>query len=186
MRYLLIILSCFAINYAQESSDLSKVNNSKWSKSTCIGLCTEKTSASTFEFSILKDIDSQSELYVSFGSFFIFTVNYGAGYRYYFNSKLKPSFFSSCSFNAASYPATPTVTALNFTFARSFKPPSYIISVIPTLFMAILSRGSIILPPIHFPENTKLNLGLVISYTNFFKNEHELFLLPLINLESNF
>ena len=186
MRYFLIILTCFAINYSQESSDLLEVNNSKWRKSLCLGLCTEKTSVSTFEFSILKDINSQSDIYISIGSFFIFTVNYGAGYRYYHNSKLKPSFFSSCAFNAASYPETPTVTALNFTFARSFNPPLDFINIIPALFMAILSRGTVIPPKINFPDNTKLNLGLVLSYSNFFKNEHELILLPLINLEIDF
>ncbi len=189
MRYFLMILTCFAINYAQESSDLSEVNNSKWRKSVCLGLCTEKTSASTFEFSILKDINSQSDIYVSFGSFFIFTVNYGAGYRYYFNSKLKPSFFLSSSFNAASYPfmiETPPVTALNFTFARSFNPPLDFINILPALFMTILSRGTVIPPKLNFPENTKLNLGLVLSYSNFFKYEHELILLPLINLEIDF
>ena len=186
MRYLLIILTFFVINYAQESNDLSETNKSKWRKSVCLGICTEKTSVSTFEFSISKDINSKSDFYASLGSFFIFTVNYGAGYRYYFNSKLKPSFFSSCSFNAASYPETSTVTALNFTFAKSFNPPLDFINVIPGLFMAILSRGTVILPKFNFPENTKLNLGLVLSYSNFFKKEHELILLPLINLEVDF
>ena len=186
MRYFLITLTCFAIYYSQESSDLLDLNNSKWRKSSCLGLCTEKTSVSTFEYSILKDINSQSDIYVSIGTFFIFTLNYGAGYRYYHNSKLKPSFFSSCSFNAASYPETPTVTALNFTFARSFNPPLDFINIIPALFMAIISRGTVIPPKINFPDNTKLNLGLVLSYSNFFKNEHELILLPLINLEIDF
>ena len=186
MRYFLITLTYFAIYYSQESSDLLDLNNSKWRKSSCIGLCTEKTSVSTFEFSILKDINSQSDFYASIGSFFIFTVNYGVGYRYYFNSKHKPSFFSSCSFNGLSYLQAPTLTAVNFTFARSFNPPLDFINILPALFMGIISMGRVILPKIHFPENTKLNLGLVLSYSNFFKNEHELILLPLINLEVDF
>ena len=64
MRYFLIALNILAINYSQESSDLLDVNNSKMRKSSCLGLCTEKTSVSTFEFSILKDINSQSDIYV--------------------------------------------------------------------------------------------------------------------------
>ena len=186
MKHTLIILIFLAINFTQESSDSTGSNKSKWRPSVCLGACTEKTSISTFEWSLLKDINNQADFYVSLGSFFIFSVNYGAGYRYYFNSKHKPSFFSSCSFNAASYPETPTVTALNFTFARSFNPPLDFINVIPALFMAILSRGTVILPILNFPENTKLNLGIVLSYSNFFKNEHELILLPLINLEIDF
>ncbi len=186
MKHSLIILCFLGINFALESSNFTESNKSKWRPSVCLGLCTEKTSVSTFEFSILKDINSQSDFYVSFGSFFIFTVNYGAGYRYYFNSKLKPSFFSSCSFNAASYPETPTVTALNFTLARSFNPPLDFINVIPAIFIAILSRGTLQFPVLNLPENTKLDLGLVLSYSNFFKKDHELILLPLINLEFDF
>ena len=158
MRHLLIILSCFAFNYAEESTDFSKVNNSKWGVGACLGACTEKTSVSTMEFSILRDINSQSDFHASLGSFIIFTINYGVGYRYYFNPKLKPSFFSSFSFNAATSPGAQTVTALNFTFARSL-------------------LGS---------RKPNINLGIVLSYSNFFKKKHELILLPLINLEINY
>ena len=180
MRKIFLIL---ALVYSEELSDSLELNTSSWGGSFSLGLCTEKTFISTQEFSLIRYIDNQSEFYGTFSGFIIFTGNFGVGYKHYFNSRHKPSLFSSISLSAGfagdpggSGPATGS--AINLSFGKSFKSSAFTNFLVQLLLFPYL--GPV---PISDKGNSFINLGLVLSYNNFFQSNHKLILLPIINLE---
>ena len=173
--YIFLIL---AFVYSQELNDSLAINTSKWGGGFSLGACTEKTSISTQEFTLKRYINNQSEIYGSLGSFIIFSINSGIGYKYYFNSRYEPSLFTGISLNSAVSPNSETVSAVNFAFGGSFKSTNFTNFLVGLLMYPIL--GPV---PISENENSFINLGIVLSYNNFFQSNHELRLLPMINLE---
>ena len=70
----------------------------KWNTSISYGFLSEKTPISMLEFSKLLNIDTHSELHVTFATM-IFGTGVGSGYKYYFKNKS----FSSIFINLGSF-----------------------------------------------------------------------------------
>tara|TARA_Y100001970_G_scaffold34881_1_gene43131 strand:+ start:4908 stop:5441 length:534 start_codon:yes stop_codon:yes gene_type:complete len=168
--YIFLIL---ALVYSNEISGLSKENLPQWGQNFTLGICMDRTLMSSQEFSIIRYLNNQSEVYGTFGGFIIFTANFGVGYRYYFNSRHKSSFFSGISLNKG-FGGNPggsspiQMSAINLSFGKTFKSTNFLVGILP------MSNN----------KNTFINLGLVLSYNNFFESSnYEFKLLPMINLE---
>ena len=172
------IFFTLAFFYPQELSDSLIINTSKWGGSFSLGACTEKTSISTQELTLKRYINNQSEIYGSLGSFIIFSINSGLGYKYYFNSRYEPSLFTGVSLNGAVSQGPETVSAINLAFGGSFKSTPFINFLVKILMFPILGPVSV-----SDRENSFINLGLSLSYNNFFQSSHKLDLLPVLNLE---
>jgi len=163
------------ISYSNDDNFFLKGNQQKWSGSFSFGICMEKTLMSSQEFSFIRNLDEKSEAYITFGGFFIFTGTLGMGYRYYLNSRNYSSFFSGVSINTgiAGDPGgvgPDKMSSINLSFGRAIKSKK------------IMNSLSSIIPSL-IDNYMILNIGVVLSYNDSFGSNHELKLLPLLNLE---
>ena len=163
------------ISYSNDNNFLLKGNQQKWSGSFSFGICMDKTFMSTQEFSLIRYLDEKSEAYITFGGFIMFTGTLGMGYRYYLNSRNNSSFFTGISINTgiAGNPGgggPDKMSSINLSFGRAIKSKK---------MMNSLSK----IIPLLIDDYVILNVGVVLSYNDFFDSSHELKLLPLLNLE---
>ena len=181
MKKIFLILSFI---FTQQLSDSLKINIPNWGSSLSIGVCTEKTSLSTQEFSLIRYIDNQSEFYGTFSGFIIFTGNFGVGYRHYLKSRYESSFFSGISISKGFSPNSGggkinTASGINLTFGKSFKSNSF-----TNFFVRILMFPFLGPMPAPSKDNSFINLGIVLSsYDFYYKSKKKLSLVPTINLE---
>tara|TARA_B100000131_G_scaffold320752_1_gene369677 strand:- start:1016 stop:1951 length:936 start_codon:yes stop_codon:yes gene_type:complete len=142
--------------------------SSGWGLSTSFGVSTDKASVGLGNVSISKYLNEKSEVYGAFGSL-IFTINLGAGYTHYFDSRYKSSNFLGTSINlmlAGDGNGGYSNRSAKVYFGRSFKVPR-------PLFKNKNEWGC-------------LNFGLVVDYSsNPISNDiNHLTLMPLLTLEA--
>lgn len=141
--------------------------SSNWGSSGSFGLCTEKASIGVVDFSISKFLDEKSEVYGAFGSL-IFSVNLGAGYKHYFNSRYKSSNFIGTSISymlSGNSDSSYSNSSAKVYLGRSFKVPSLFKDKNPGGFF---------------------NFGLVVDYSDdpFINANKHWTLLPMLTFES--
>tara|TARA_B100001540_G_scaffold300876_1_gene306759 strand:- start:433 stop:999 length:567 start_codon:yes stop_codon:yes gene_type:complete len=184
MKKIFLILSLI---FSEALSDSLNINTSNWGTSFSLGICAEKTSLSTHEFSLIRYIDNQSEFYGTLSGFIIFSGNFGFGYRHYFKSRYEPSFFSGISISkcfainhgSLGDDAIDTFSGVNLTFGKSFRSNSF-----TNLLMRILMFPFLGPIPVSDRGNSFINLGIVLSsYDIYSESKNKLSLVPTINLE---
>ena len=160
------------ISYTNDNNHFLDDYSQKWSGSFSFGICMERTLMSTQEFSFFRHLDEKSDAYITFGGFIIFTGNLGIGYRYYFNSRKKSSFFSGISINTgiAGGEMPEKMSSINLSFGRAIKSKKLMNSLSEII-------------PVLIDNYMILNLGVVLSYSDVFDSNHDWKLLPILNLE---
>ena len=167
--YIFLILTFV---YSEELNDSLQINTSKWGGGVSFGACTDKAPIGIVDLSIIKYINNHSEIYGAYGTL-ILSLNFGMGYRYYFNSRYESSFFIGTSLNAMIWgggESTGGIRAVNLNFGRSIDVTDF--------FKTITSKGKKV-------TSSFLNLGLVLSYSDDYSQSNSQWkLMPLIAFES--